>query len=80
MVIKTATYVHSEDFQDKRFLKQCTMFQPPSDFEMKKRAFSQKKNFFRAFTTRYRASGELFGEKLISLSKKFYSFSIIFGG
>ena len=45
MVIKTATYVHSEDFQDKRFLKQCTMFQPPSDFEMKKRAFSQKRIF-----------------------------------
>ena len=39
----------------------------------KNRAFSQKV-FFRVFTTRIRASRELFWGKMISLSKKFYFF------
>ena len=46
MVIKTATDVALEDFQDKLFLKKCTMFQTPSNFEMKKVGPLVEKIFF----------------------------------
>ena len=35
MVVKTATYVILEDFEDKQFLKNCTKFQTSSDFKLK---------------------------------------------
>ena len=36
MVVKTATYIPLEDFEEKQILKNCTRFQQSSDFEVKK--------------------------------------------
>ena len=48
MVIKTAADVPLGGFEDKIFLKKCKMFQPPSDFDMKKVGpLVRKKNFSR---------------------------------
>ena len=44
-----------------------------------KKGFSSEKVFFRVFTTRIRASIGIFWGKMISLSKKFYFFVIIYG-
>ena len=42
---QNATYVPFKDFEVKQFLKDCTMFQPFSDFEMKKVGPSAEKVF-----------------------------------
>ena len=34
MVVKTATYVPFDDFEVKQFLKNCTMCQSSSEFEI----------------------------------------------
>ena len=79
MVVRTATDVPLKDIENKQFLKNCRMFQPPSDFEMKKLGFFSQKISFMVFITGYRASREIFSLKMTSLSKKFSSFWYHFG-
>ena len=75
VVVKTATYVPLEDsWGINNFLKNCTMFQPSSDFHIKKVGPLVEKIFFRVFLTGYRAFRGISWGKQISLSKKFFSF------
>ena len=78
MFVKTATYAPLKFLRKNSFFFQnWTRLQTSSDFEMKKRAFSQKV-FLMLFTKKNRASREMFWGKLISLSKIFFSV-ILFG-
>ena len=70
MVVKTATYVPLESFEEKQFFLNWTWLQTSSDFEMKKIGILVKKTFFRVITTGIRASRGMFWGKMISLSKE----------
>ena len=73
MVVKTATYVPFEDFEVWQFLKiaQCATFFGLWDDKIKD--FSRR-SLFRVFATGYHASRGISWGKVISLTKKFYSF------
>ena len=79
MVVKTATYVTSKNFEEKQFFFEiehdCKLLRTS---RWKKRASSQK-IFLRFFTTGIRDSREMSWGKMICLSKKFYFSVIIFG-
>ena len=80
MVVKTATYVPSEVFEEKQFFfENWKWFQPSSDSEKKKNRASNQKVFFRVHTTKIRGSKEMFWGIKISLSKKFYFSVLLFG-
>ena len=69
MVVKTATYVPFEGFQDKQFSKNCKMLQPPSDFEMEKVGPLVEKNYSGFFNRISRFQGNFLRKNDFSFEK-----------
>ena len=79
MVVKTAAYVPLEGFEDNQFLKNCTIFQTPSDFEMKKVGPLVEKVSSGFLQQDIALPEKFFEEKWFPFRKSFNLLGIIFG-